>query len=68
MGHALLGGEGDVVAGLDELVLGKTKTVALDNLLCQGLRDGDRLLGVQVVGDTRLFEKRREDIRRRGIS
>jgi hypothetical protein len=68
VGHALLRREGDIVAGLDELVFGKTKTVTLDNLLCQGLRDGDGLWGVQVVGDTRLVEKRRKDIGRRGIS
>jgi hypothetical protein len=68
VGHALLRREGDIVAGLDELVFGKSKTVTLDNLLCQGLRDGDGLRGVQVVGDTRLVEKRRKDIRRRGIS
>jgi hypothetical protein len=68
VGHALLRGEGDIVAGLDELVSGKTETVTLDNLLGQGLRDGDGLRGVQVVGDTRLFEKRRKDIGRRDIS
>jgi len=68
VGHALLGGKGDIVARLDELVFGKSKTVALDNLLRQSLRDGDRLLSIQVVGDTRLFEKRRKDIGRRGIS
>ena len=62
MGHALLRGKGDIVARLDELVFGETKTVTLNNLLCQGLRDSDRLLGIQVVGNTRLFEKRREDI------
>jgi hypothetical protein len=64
----LLRGEGDIVARLDELVFGKAKTVTLDNLLCQGLRNGDGLRGVQVVGDTRLIEKRREDIGGRGIS
>jgi len=68
VGHALLGGKGDIVARLDELVFGESKTVALDNLLRQSLRDGDRLLSIQVVGDTRLFEKRRKDIGRRGIS
>jgi hypothetical protein len=68
VGHALLRGEGDIVAGLDELVFGKTETVTLDNLLGQGLRDGDGLRGIQVVGNTRLVEKRRKDIGGRDIS
>lgn len=68
MGHALLRREGDIVARLDELVFGETQTVALNNLLGQGLGDSDRSLSIEVVGDTGLFEQRGEDIGGGGIS
>ena len=37
MGHAVVRREGDIVARLDDLAFGKTETVALYDLLGQGL-------------------------------
>lgn len=40
MGHAAVGGDGDIVAGLDKLVLGEADGVLLHNLLGESLGNG----------------------------
>lgn len=37
MGHATMGHEGDIVAGLDDLAWSQTMAVLLDDLLREGL-------------------------------
>ena len=44
MSHALCRLKGDVVARADDLALGETNCMALDNLLCEGLRSLGRFL------------------------